>query len=282
MNHTSDVSFDEMSMSMNRPLRVRSTPTKNRSSSSRNTRTSSVAGVPSWCRHTSCGRIGIVGAHVEARAGVVGPRESVRDVVDDVGKIRAGREIAEAQAVPLAAVEVDGVREHRVIGGDLEATEGEVLVPDREDVLVEEDLRGLGALAARPATVDRVLRALLGPGGVLPRTFGDGCGLVGLLDPRLDLVEDPFAQPRQGRELGVGVAVLGLEVGDHLGIVPVAEPIPVVDAGIAVFAQDVGPAPGRGQAAAITVLLDSRHCRLSLNGAECRAATATISPACRP
>ncbi len=57
MKRTSEVVFDELSIRMNRPLRVRDTPTKNRSSSSWNTRTSSPAPVPTVCCQTCHGRI---------------------------------------------------------------------------------------------------------------------------------------------------------------------------------------------------------------------------------
>ncbi len=92
-------------------------------------------------------------------------------------------EVAEAERVSLAAVEVDGVREHGVVGGDLEAAEREVVVAGGEHVLVEHDLRGVGSGAAGPAAMDPVLRALDSAGGVLPRALGDRRRLVGLLDP---------------------------------------------------------------------------------------------------
>ena len=208
---------------------------------------------------------GVVGAHVEACARVVGPGESVGDVVDDVGEIFAGRRSRNRKRVPLAAVEVDGVCEIAMIGGDLESTEGEIVVTDGEDVSRRARSARSRGPAPRPSAVDRVLRAFFGPGGVLPRALGDGCRLVGLLDARLDLVEDPFAQ-RQRREHRVGVAVLGLEVGDDLGIVPVAEPIPVVPRA-SPCASGRGACAGRRRRPAIDVLLGSRHCRLSLNGA---------------
>ena len=124
-------------------------------------------------------------------------------------------EVAEAQRVALAAVEVDGVREDAVIGRDLEAAEREVVVARGEQILVEHDLGGFGPGATGPAAMDPVLRALHGSGGVLPGALGDRRRLVGLLDPGLDLAEDPLPQRQQGREHRVGVGVLGLEVRDH-------------------------------------------------------------------
>ena len=223
----------------------------------------------------------VVGACVEARARVVGPREAVGHVVDRVGEVLSGRDVAEAERVPLAAGHVDRVREGRMVRRDLEAAEREVVVAIGEPVLVENDVRQLRALAPESAAVDRVLRTLQGPGRVLPPALGDGCGLVGLLHARLDLVEDAVPERQQGREHRVGVGILGFEVGDDLRVVTVAEPVPVVAALVAVRGQDVGIAPGRRRVDAGCGRIGSGHRRASLNAAGRRFATATISSSCR-
>ena len=82
--------------------------------------------------------------------------------------------------------------------------------------------------------MDRVLLALDGAGEVAPVAVGDRRRLVGLLHPRPDLGEDAVAELGDRGEHRFGVDVLGLEVGEHGGIVAVAEPVPVVDALVAV------------------------------------------------
>ena len=184
---------------------------------------------------------------------VVGPGEPVGHVVDDVGEVGAGREVAKPQRVTLAAGEIDGVREHRVVGGDLEAAEREVVVAAGEDVLVEHDLRLVRSVAARAPAVDRVLRPFESTSGVLPGAVGDRRRFVGLLDPHLDLAEDALPQRRERRQRCIGVGVLGLEVRDDLGIVAVAEPVPVVVPLVAVRRQHVGDAASPGGVARAAV-----------------------------
>ena len=57
---------------------------------------------------------GVVGPHVEDRAVVVRPGEAVVDVLDRVGEVVTGAQVAEAQRVALTAGEVGRVREQIV------------------------------------------------------------------------------------------------------------------------------------------------------------------------
>ena len=59
---------------------------------------------------------------------------------------------------------------------------------------------------------------------VPPRSVADRHRLVGLLDPGLDLLEQRLDQLAVGVEEGGGVVVLGLQVGDRVGIVAVEQP----------------------------------------------------------
>jgi hypothetical protein len=182
---------------------------------------------------------GIVGTDVEARARVVGPREAVRHVLDDVGQVCALAQVAIAQHVALPTRRVDRVREDPLVGRDGEHAQREVVVAGGGEVLVEQHL--LTVPAAGPAAVDRVVEPLDGARVVLPLPARDGCGCVGLLDPRADLLVDRVPQRLQRREHGGGVGVLGLEVGTHGRVVAVTQPVPRVDALVVVETQRRGP-----------------------------------------
>ncbi len=110
-----------------------------------------------------------------------------------------------------------------------------------ELVLVEQHL--FGPTFAWAAAVDRVLTPLDRAREVGPRPVGNRRRVVGLLDARADLLVDPVAQFGDRRERGLRVCVLRLEVRDHVRVVAFAQPVPVVDAIIAVNAEYVR-APG--------------------------------------
>ena len=80
----------------------------------------------------------------------------------------------------------------------------------------------------------RVLRALERLAEVIPRALARRRRDVGLLDAVPDLGEEVVLQRPRGCEDGVGVPILGFEVRNDLGIVPVTEPVPRVDAHISV------------------------------------------------
>ena len=145
----------------------------------------------------------------------------------------------------------------------LEVTDFEVAVAHREQVQIENDLFVAGVAVttvAQPAAVDRVLPALFGALVVLVGTVGHGRRGVGLLHARRDLVVDPRLQ-RLGRSHdGVGVRVLGFEIRTHIGVGALAQPVPVVDALVAVGAQDVRET-GRQRRARDLGLLGFRHGR---------------------
>ena len=132
----------------------------------------------------------------------------------------------------------------------------------REGVEVEQHLlarqrrlvgsRGLGRARGSPAggiddrhaAAGAVLPALEGA-PVVPVAADPGRHRqIGLEGARLDLVEDLLPQVGQVRGAGLGVVVLGLEVGDHLGVVLGPEPFVVVGAGPAVVGGGRGPASG--------------------------------------
>jgi hypothetical protein len=102
----------------------------------------------------------------------------------------------------------------------------------RQRVGIEHDLlRGVHRLT--PACVDRVLPSLF-PLGVVPvivELVRDR--LVGLLDAAPDLLEQRLLECLRVRHDGVGVGVLGFEVGDDLGVLPFTQPEVVVDPHVA-------------------------------------------------
>ncbi len=152
-------------------------------------------------------------------------------VVELVGELVAGGEVADAQRVVLVAVDVGRPGQQAVVGRHVERAEVEELVAVGLDVLVEQQLVG-GVARGAAAAVDRVGLAL----SVVGVTYHQPSGRhrhrrVGLLDPRLDLLE----QRRRWLaswlgEPGGGVRVLGLEVAQRVGVVAVAQPgVRVVD-----------------------------------------------------
>ena len=129
-----------------------------------------------------------------------------------------------------------------MVGRHLESAEREVVVTVRERVLVEQHHGRLGRPAARAAAVHAVLQPFDGARRVLPRTVRNRRRLVGLLDAAADLLEDAVAQRVVRRQDRVGVGVLGLEVGDDVGVVALAQPVPVVDPLVAVQREHDGVA----------------------------------------
>ena len=191
----------------------------------------------------------LVGSGIEQVA-VLGPGHPVRRVLDPVRQQLTGRQVLDQQREALGAAEVDRVRQQSAVDRDAERTEGEELLACGFDVAVQQhllaadrvgDVRGSALVRGRRPAVDRVLRALDGA-GVVPerRTVAVGGvarhGEVGLQRPGLDLGEDRVAQRREVRGPGLGVGVLGLEIGDHLRVVlrpqpfvGIGEPVAVVD-----------------------------------------------------
>ena len=74
----------------------------------------------------------LVGGDVEQRAVVVRPRRAAPgDVVNDVGGVDAGVEVADAQRVLLAAVDVGAPGQQLLVGADVEGVDREEVLPFR-------------------------------------------------------------------------------------------------------------------------------------------------------
>jgi hypothetical protein len=128
----------------------------------------------------------------------------------------AGREVAEAQGVELAALPVGAPGEDAMARIVVATAEAEILGAFGLDVAIEQNL--LGAAVARGASEDGVLLPLLharivSEGAIL---FGQS-GLV-FFDAAADLAVDPVDDHRlRILEQFLGVRVLGLEISADVG-----------------------------------------------------------------
>ena len=126
-----------------------------------------------------------------------------------------------------------------MIGAGCQVADGEVVVILGQLVLVQQHDLVVVAAATGSAYVDDVLQPFDRAGPVFPVVLRRGQRLVGLLSARLDLTEDGLAQIRQVGSAGLGVGVLGLEVGPHGRVVAIPQPMPRVGGLGAVNAPDM-------------------------------------------
>ena len=135
-----------------------------------------------------------------------------------------------------------GVGQQAAAGRDGQGAEREVVGTFGGLVAVEQHLLGRTAYRARAADrlagEDGVLQPFLGAGVVVPSTVAGRHVLVGLLDPRAELLEEFLPQPGEMRQSLLGVGVLGLEVGADRRVVAVAEPGVLVHPLVVVVAVD--------------------------------------------
>jgi len=131
------------------------------------------------------------------------------------------------QRVLAESREVDGIGQEPPVVADRVDAEREECVALGHAIEIERDLLGRAGHVAPPA-MDRVLLAGLRARvvHVLPAPVGHGD--VVLLDPREHLLVERVLEGLGALHHGVGVRVLGLEVGDHLGIVLGSQPVVLV------------------------------------------------------
>ncbi len=149
------------------------------------------------------------------------------------------------QRVLAEAHEVDAVGEPRAVGAHIHRAQLRELAPARELVHVEQHLLGGLHRALAPA-IDRVLAALQLARVVPVAAAAVGHALVGLLDAREHLAVELLAERLERGHRRPRVAVLGLEVGDDLGVLLLAQPVVVVDAPVAEPGHRARLAPGDG------------------------------------
>ncbi len=158
------------------------------------------------------------------------------DVDDRVGQVGAGGEVAKAPGVLAPPDRVDGVADDAAVTGIADAGQGEERLPPRHGVAVEHDL--LGRLQRSPAAaMQRVLAPLDVPRVGPPATRKDGRRGVVLLEAAGDLLEEHGLQRVRRRHHLGEVGVLGLEVGDHRGVLALAQPEVLIRADGAVLVE---------------------------------------------
>ena len=184
-----------------------------------------------------------IGPGVEEGPAVRRPGGAVVDAGHDVGQVGASAEIAEAKLVQLRAIDVLRVGDRVLVRASLDVAELEIFVAFGQLVGVENDLL-LGVHRAASTAVDLVVEAFDGAGVGPPTLVEDGGREVGLLNSTDDLPIELSLQAGRRRHHLVRVGVLGLQVGDDLGVLLVAEPVVRIDALVAVRLDHVGPPRG--------------------------------------
>ena len=188
----------------------------------------------------------LVRPHVEEGLAVGGPGRAVVDAGDHVGQVGRGAQVTEPQCVQLRPVHVRGVGDLGFVRAPLHVAQLEVGVPLCQLVAVEHELLGRLHRAAAPA-VDLVVEPFHRPRVAPPALVEGGCRGVRLLDAPDDLPVEAFLEPAGFRHDGRGVGVLGLQVRDHLGVLPVAEPVVGIDPPVAVDLENLRTRSGHGR-----------------------------------
>ena len=156
-----------------------------------------------------------------------------------------GREVLHVEGVLAEAGVVGGVREPLAVVAHRVVAEAHELLPLGQLVEVEGDLLR-GFEGARLAAVDRVLLPLLRARVVPVAALAVGDVDVRLLDPPEHLLVESVLERQRRLHHRVGVGVLGVEVGRHVGVRLVPEPEVVVLAPIAVDLVDLRDSLGHG------------------------------------
>ena len=195
---------------------------------------------------------GVVDRGVEEVAATRIEQGALGRVLDLVGEVLPGGQVAHPDRVPLVALGVDGVEQPAPVGAHVEAAEGVEIVPGRFGVVVEQLLLarepGRGRVAVggdhrrlpvvrpgdRGPAVDAVLLPLDRAGVVPPPALAHGHTEVGLLGAALELLEELLPQQFEVGGAGIRVVVLGAEMGEDGRVILVAQPLVVVDVDVVV------------------------------------------------
>jgi len=186
-------------------------------------------------------------AHVEHRLAVVGPYQIAGGIFQLVAGPLAALQIEELDLVLTTREEIFRHRQPAVVAAHLQGAQGVELVPFSALVAVEHHI---GVLLPDPgAGVDAVLLARLIAGLVTVAILHIGNRLILLGNASHHLFVELIAQ-RLGRlEHGIGIGVFSLEVGQHLGVLAlvIPQPVVVVDPGIPVFFDGMRMFGGHGR-----------------------------------
>ncbi len=201
-------------------------------------------------QHVSPDLVGTQGleilAGVEEGPPVLGPGQVALGLGEGLGIELARVQVLEADRVEAPAHHVLDHRDHVAVGVGRGGARPVELVALGPLVGVEQYLLG-GLQAACPAAVQGVFPALLVAAVVPAAVVEVGDGVVVFLDAAGDLLEEGLAQLGGVGGRGLGVGVLGLQVGDHLRILALVQPVVVVDARVAELLEDLGFDLGHGR-----------------------------------
>ena len=169
---------------------------------------------------------------VEDRPVVAGPDHAALDIGDAVREGLAGREVLHLEHILAAADGIERIGEQPVVRAHRAAGDLEEAVALGHGRLVEDHFLGCLQTALAPRE-DRIVGAGGEAGVVIIAALQIGDRAVVLLDVPDNLSIDLVRQRLLGGEHGVGIGVLGLEMGQHLRVFPriVAQPVIFVVAG---------------------------------------------------
>ena len=160
---------------------------------------------------------------------VGGPHEVRKRALNDVRQVFARREITHMHLETLRAIIVIGVSHQLAVRADDEGVELKVVLALGELVLIEDEL--LGTAGHGLPIVATILRALCEGGPVDPVAIFLRHAALILLDAAFDLFEELLHERLLRRHVGFEVAVLFLQVAEHLlvgdlGILRISQPMP--------------------------------------------------------
>ena len=188
------------------------------------------------------GAVVLVDHGVEDGLTVGGPDDIAVRVFDRPVDDRAGRDVADEEAITLRAVEVEGVGEAAVVVTVLAVPDPEIGLALGLAVAVEQqDLCRL--VVARGAAEERMLAAFDVAAVVGPCSVWRGHRGVVLLHAPAHLGVERLPERRVGCQEGLGMGVLGLQIGADFGIECIRlahHPLPVgiLEPGVVVAAGD--------------------------------------------
>ena len=172
---------------------------------------------------------------------VARPRDVARHAPQNVAEKLAGVEVFEPHVIDATALGVDRVRSESVVGAYGREPQLKKIVAFRQLVPVDEHL--FGRVERIPfAAVHRVVFVRFETVIVEVWTLAvRNRALVGI-DAGLDLFEDLFLKCFGVRQAGLGVGVLGFEIGDDFRIVALVQPVVRIVAHVPVRFERLGHA----------------------------------------
>ena len=183
-------------------------------------------------------------ARVEEVLAVLRPDQVSPRAFDSDRQVHARLQIPDPDGVETTAHVIDRVGQPAFTGVKRPPRHLAEALSLGQDIHVQDDL--LGGIGSGTAAVDRVVQAFLRPGVVPVLAHAYRRAGVGLGDPLLDLGHQTLAQGGQMRDPGLAEGVLRLQIGQHIGVLPLVQPEPIVDADVAVDFQSMGAARGAG------------------------------------